>query len=83
MPEAKEDFSRIGPGIARGYPPGRSAYLGSTSSCLGPATLCQDRHTCTWESGRRAEEQEGTSTHSLHWAGHSARRHLQLMWGRD
>lgn len=64
-------------------PPGRSAYLGSTSSCLGPATLCQDRHTCTWERGWRSEEQEGTGTHSLHWAGHSAHRHLQLMAQRQ
>lgn len=64
-------------------PPGSSAHLGSTSSCQGPATLCQDRHTCTWGSGWRSEEQEGTGTHSLHWAGHSAHRHLQLWAQRE
>jgi hypothetical protein len=55
--------------------------LGSISSCLGPATSCQDRHTCTWGSGWRFEEQEGTGIHSRRWAGHSGHRHLQLMAG--
>lgn len=64
-------------------PPGSSAHLGSTSSCQGPATLCQDRHMCTWGSGWRSEEQEGTGTHSRRWAGHSARRHLQLRAERE
>ena len=71
-----------GPAWPGGSPPGRAAHLGSTSSCLGPATLCRDRHTNTWESGRRSEEQEGTGTRSLHWAGQSARRRQQLMGGR-
>lgn len=78
----REEFSRRG--LAQpGASPWWSAYLGSTSSCLGPATSCQDRHTCTWERGWRSGEQEGTGTHSRHWAGHSARRHLQLTAQRE
>lgn len=54
------------------------AHPDSTSSCLGPATWCRDRHTCTWESGWRSGAQEGTGTHSLRWAACSAHRRLQL-----
>ena len=83
FPEVKENFSRWGLALPGAIPPSSSAHLGSTSSCQGPVALCQDRHKCTWGSGWRSEEQEGTGTHSLHWAGHSARRHLQLMAQRE
>lgn len=51
--------------------------LSSISSCLVPATLCQDRQMCTWESDWKSEEQEVTGIHSRLWAEHSVHRHLQ------
>ena len=83
FPRSQGRFQQRGLPFPGTSPPGSSAHLGSTSSCQGPATLCQDRHTCTWGSGWRSEEQEGTGTHSRRWAGHSARRHLQLWAERD
>ena len=83
FPRNQGRFQQMGLPFPGTGPPGSSAHLGSTSSCQGPATLCQDRHTCTWGSGWRSEEQEGTGTHSLHWAGHSAHRHLQLWAQRE
>lgn len=39
-------FQQMGLTFPGTSPPGGSAaHLGSTSSCQGPATLCQDRHT--------------------------------------
>lgn len=83
FPRNQGRFQQMGLTFPGTRPPGSSAHLGSTSSCQGPATLCQDRHTCTWGSGWRSEEQEGTGTHSPHWAGHSAHRHLQLRAQRE
>lgn len=81
--DAKADGSTPGLALPGATPRGSSAHLDSTSSCQGPATWCQDRHTCTWESGWRSEEQEGTGTHSLRWAGRSAHRRRQLTAQRD